>query len=77
MHDKMEFLSFGTLVYGLNIQVIKQGYSMPRNAKLANIFINNILMRRMERDSSYHRLYIKILSINLDRLSLKSTNAYT
>lgn len=36
--DKMEFLSLGGLVYGLNIQAIKQGYSMSRNAKLANIF---------------------------------------
>ena len=36
--DKMEFLSLGGLVYGLNIQTIKQGYSMTRNAKLANIF---------------------------------------
>ena len=36
--DKIEFLSLGGLVYGLNIQAIKQGYSMSRNAKLANIF---------------------------------------
>lgn len=36
--DKMEFLSLGGLVYGLNVQAIKQGYSMSRNAKLANIF---------------------------------------
>lgn len=36
--DKIEFLSLGGLVYGLNIQTIKQGYSMSRNAKLANIF---------------------------------------
>ncbi len=36
--DKIEFLSLGGLVYGLNVQAIKQGYSMSRNAKLANIF---------------------------------------
>lgn len=36
--DRMEILSFGGLVYGLNIQTIKQGYSMSRNTKLANIF---------------------------------------
>lgn len=36
--DRMEILSLGGLVYGLNIQTIQQGYSMSRNAKLANIF---------------------------------------
>ena len=36
--DKIEFPSLGGLVYGLNVQAIKQGYSMSRNAKLANIF---------------------------------------
>ncbi|MDR0751114.1 MAG: putative DNA binding domain-containing protein [Christensenellaceae bacterium] len=36
--DRLEILSFGELPYGLNVQEIKNGYSMLRNPSLARIF---------------------------------------